>query len=134
MRKYKRSSEVCYLSWTSKGTLLINKEKSQLRRNEIITSLKSMDYYFGKYRFRSGNIPFTLFGPFDQKTDVLFKDSTDGFKTEYEIVNHAKFDRSIETFYSQIFNENPEQCSSARSPLGVHFIYLLTAAIILKLL
>ncbi|KAG5680182.1 hypothetical protein PVAND_009707 [Polypedilum vanderplanki] len=133
-KKYKRSSDICYLSWTSKGTLLINKSKTQLRRNEIISSLKSMDHYFGKYRFRAGDIPFTLFGPFDQKEDVLFRDSTDGFKTEYEIINYSKFDRSIESFYNKLLNDDSHQCSSANSVIGIKIIFLVISAIIVKFL
>lgn len=111
-RLFKRSSDPCYLSWTSHGTLLINKSKNQLRRNEIINTLKSMDVHFGKYKFKSGNIPFTLFGKFDDKTDVLFKDSTDNFLTNYEIIHKSKFERNLEDFYERL-QRKPPQCSMA---------------------
>lgn len=69
-----------------------------------------MDNHFGKYKFKSGNIPFTLFGKFDDKTDVLFKDSTDNFKTNYEILHKTKFERNVEAFYDDLI-KSPSQCS-----------------------
>jgi hypothetical protein len=95
----------------------VNRAKAQLRINEIINSLKSMDIHFGKYKFKSGNIPFTLFGPFDQKTNVLFKDATDEFKTNYEM-QATTFDRNLEVFYSEL-NAKPQYCSGSYSILTV---------------
>jgi hypothetical protein len=82
--------------------LLTNRNKTQIRFNEIVNSLKTMDNHFGKQKFRSGNIPFTMFGPFDQKADILFKDSTDGLRTNYEFTKVVKFDRNLEDFFNGI--------------------------------
>lgn len=97
--KYLKGSDICHLSWTSKGVLLTNKAKSQIRINEIVNTLKTMDNHFGKHKYRSGNIPFTLFGPFDQKQNVLFKDSTDGLKTKFEFTRITNFERNLESYF-----------------------------------
>lgn len=90
-----------------------------------------MDQHFGKFKFRSGNIPFTIFGPFDQKTDVLFKDTTDSFKTSYEIANNTKFERNIESFYTTLLNDNSQYCSnSAHYLININFMYMLAVSLI----
>lgn len=110
--KYIKGSDTCYLSWTSKGVLLTNRNKTQIRMNEIVNALKTMDNHFGKEKFRSGNIPFTMFGPFDQKSNVLFKDATDGLKTKYEILHISKFERNLESF---VDTATQQYCSHSQS-------------------
>lgn len=122
---YFRETDTCYLSWTSKGILMTNKDKSQMRMNEIVNSLKTMDNHFGKRKFRSGNIPFTMFGPFDQKTNVLFKDSTDELKTKYELNKITNYERNLESYLSSAL-VSQQYCSSSKSlaKLYNHNIYL----------
>lgn len=73
-----------------------------------------MDNHFGKQKFRSGNIPFTLFGPFDQKTDVLFKDSTDSLKTKFEFTRTIKIERNLEEYFDGVL-VTEKYCSSSPS-------------------
>lgn len=88
-----------------------------------------MDYNFGKHKFRSGNIPFTMFGPFDKRENVLFKDVTDGFKTPKEIKNYVKFDKNLEKFYSKLQSDDLQYCSHASSL--VKFNYSLAFLIVI---
>ncbi|KAL7037648.1 hypothetical protein ACKWTF_009312 [Chironomus riparius] len=131
---YHKSSDICYLSWTSKGTLLTSKTKDELRKNEFINTLKSMDYNFGKHKFRSGNIPFTMFGPFDKKENVLFKDATDGFRTPKEIKNYVKFDKNLEKFYSKLQSDDLKYCSHASSLFKFNYTLAFLMFIIFKFL
>lgn len=111
---YVKGSDTCYLSWTSKGVLLTNQNKTQIRVNEIVNTLKTMDKHFGKQeKFRSGNIPFTMFGPFDQKSNVLFKDATDNLKTKFEFKSVSNFERNLESFYDDVFEGN-QHCSATQ--------------------
>lgn len=65
-----------------------------------------MDNHFGKHKYRSGNIPFTMYGLFDQKQNVLFKDSTDGLKTKFEFTRISNFERNLEAHLdSELSNE-----------------------------
>jgi hypothetical protein len=107
---------MCHLSWTSNGVLMTGKHKSQIRINEIINTLKTMDYHFGKKKFRSGNIPFTMFGEFDQKKNILFKDKTDLLKTKYELMKVTNFPRNIENYLEYLLN-NFQQCTNSSSTL-----------------
>lgn len=110
--RYMKGSDTCYLSWTSKGVLLTHRNKSPIRINEIVNTLKTMDNHFGKEKFRSGNIPFTMFGPFDQKSNILFRDNTDGLKTKYEFMKISNFERNLEGFYD---STNQQYCNGSKS-------------------
>ncbi|CRK98392.1 CLUMA_CG011751, isoform A [Clunio marinus] len=113
VNKYLKSSDICYLSWTSKGVLLTSKDKSQMRINEIVNALKTMDNHFGKHKFRSGNIPFTLYGPFDQKNNVIFRDATDMLKTNFEF-KKTSFERNSEDYFDSLI-ENNQYCNKSGS-------------------
>jgi len=128
-----KKSDNCHLSWTSKGVLLTSNNKSQLRINEIVNTLKTMDNHFGKQKFRSGNIPFTLFGPFDQKSNVLFKDSTDGLKTKYEFNKIQVFGKNLEDHIDNIL-QNDRLCSASSQPYASNITAtLLSVATILSI-
>jgi Transferrin len=109
------SSDSCYLSYTSRGVFLTDKSTSQMRIDEIVNTLKTMDEHFGKQKFRSGNIPFGLFGPFDNQKNVLFNDKTDGLKCKDEFHN-KKRERNLETYFNEIFkNYHNMNCKNSAS-------------------
>ncbi|XP_055715738.1 transferrin [Phlebotomus papatasi] len=89
----------CYLHWTAPGHLMIHNSTNLMRRNEIYNSLRDMDRLFGK-TFSTKTQTFTLFGPFDKKNDVLFKDATDGLRGSVDILKD-RADRSLETTYKK---------------------------------
>lgn len=66
-----------------------------------------MDNHFGKQKYRSGNIPFTMFGPFDQKANILFKDATDSLKTKYEFTRITNFERNLENYFDSLLQSEP---------------------------
>lgn len=112
--------------------MLTNRNKTRIRFNEIVNSLKTMDNHFGKQKFRSGNIPFTMFGPFDQKADILFKDTTDGLRTKFEFTQVVKFDRNLEDFFDGIADTTEQYCSdSTRSHRNISLLSLSAFAVIL---
>ena len=123
---YDKQSNSCHLSWTSKGVLLTSKNKSQIRINEIVNTLKTMDNHFGKQKFRSGNIPFTLFGPFDQKSNVLFKDATDGLKTNYEFNKIKVFKRNLEEHIDNVLQSDQLCNYSSHLKISKVLIFLFT--------
>lgn len=75
----KRSDELCYMHWTSRGYLMINNQTSVLRTNEIYNSLRDMDRLFGKF-YESHIIPFSMYGPYDRQNDIMFHDRTDALR------------------------------------------------------
>lgn len=123
--KYLKGSDICHLSWTSRGVLLTSKDKSPIRINEIVNSLKTMDNHFGKHKYRSGNIPFTLFGLFDQKPNVLFKDSTEKLLTKYEFTRISNFERNLEV-YLESAPSIELQCNFAVSLSGKLYFILIS--------
>lgn len=90
-----------------------------------------MDYHFGKKKFRSGNIPFTMFGPFDQKPNVLFRDKTDLLKTKYELMKVTYFPRNIENYLEYLIGNN-QQCKNSSTTLHKSAIYTLITVLFLR--
>lgn len=127
------STESCYLSFMSRGTLFTGKSKSQMRINEILNTFKTMEMHFGKQKFRSGNVPFRLFAPFDNRNNILFHDSTDEILTKSNFINR-KIDRNLEKYLNDII-KNYQKLNCNNSSLNLttnHFSVILTLIIILK--
>ncbi|GAB0096723.1 Transferrin [Sergentomyia squamirostris] len=89
----------CYLHWTAPGHLMIHNSSTLMRRNEIYNSLRDMDRLFGK-TFSTKTQTFTLFGPFDKKNNVLFRDATEGLRGSIDIMKD-KADRSLESSFNK---------------------------------
>lgn len=79
-----QEQEPCYLHWTPRGHMMVNANIGQQRRNEIYNSLREMDKLFGK-QYQTHTIPFTMFGPFDRRNNVMFRDDTEGLRSLGEL-------------------------------------------------
>lgn len=55
-----------------------------------------------------------MFGPFDQKTNVLFNDATDMLKTKFEFMKISNLERNLESHLESVMQES-QMCSYARS-------------------
>lgn len=119
--RQKRSSDsasLCYLNWTPRGHLMINNQTTLVRRNEIYNSLRDMDRLFGK-NYESHTIPFTMFGPFDKKNNVMFHDQTDSLRGIVELEKDPT-PRLMETMYSTFASQqycSPNSASTLRTVL-----------------
>lgn len=83
-RRPKHEEDPCYMHWVSRGSLLVRNDMDTVRKNEIYNSLREMDKLFGK-QYKTNTIPFTMFGPFDRQSNVIFRDSTDGLRSDSEM-------------------------------------------------
>lgn len=99
----KSEKDSCYLNWTPRGNIMIHKNTNPLRKGEILNSLKTMDKLFGKH-YKAHTIPFTLFGPFDKKNNVIFRDSTDSLKSKNDL-SKVKLERNLEEIYESMSME-----------------------------
>lgn len=79
-----QAQEPCYLHWTPRGHFMVNANIGQQRRNEIYNSMREMDKLFGK-QYQTHTIPFTMFGPFDRRNNVMFRDDTEGLRSLGEL-------------------------------------------------
>lgn len=70
--------EYCYLHWTTRGHLM-TRNTSETRLHEIYNSLRDIDALFGK-TYKTETRPFTMYGVFDKKDNVIFRDRTDGLR------------------------------------------------------
>lgn len=113
-QRAKHENENCYLHWTAHGHLMIHNSTQLTRTNEIYNSLRDMDQLFGK-QYKSHTIPFSMFGPFDRKQNVIFRDTTDGLRGRIEL-EKDKFPRLME----QSFTENAKrQDTMGSAPIRV---------------
>lgn len=103
-----KSDELCYLNWTPRGHLMINNQTKLVRRNEIYNSLRDMDRLFGK-NYESHTIPFTMFGPFDKKNNVMFRDQTEGLRGLIEL-EKDRSPRLLDTMYTTYASQ--KHCAS----------------------
>lgn len=74
-RRHAAFKDTCYLHWTPKGQVMINREAELMRRNEIYNAIRDMDNLFGPHH-KSHSLPYTLYGPFDRRNNVIFNDKT----------------------------------------------------------
>lgn len=98
-----RTDELCYLNWAPRGHLMINNQTTLVRRNEIYNSLRDMDRLFGK-NYESHTIPFTMFGPFDKKNNVMFHDQTESLRGLIEM-EKDRTPRLLETMFTHYANK-----------------------------
>lgn len=98
-QRVNRENENCYLHWTTHGHLMIHNATQLTRTNEIYNSLRDMDQLFGK-QYKSHTIPFSMFGPFDRKNNVIFRDTTDGLRGRIEL-EKDKFPRLMEQSFTE---------------------------------
>lgn len=96
-RTSKQHDEYCFLNWTPRGHLMINNQTETARRNEIYNSFRDMDRLFGK-QYKSHTTPFTLFGEFDKKNNVMFRDNTEGLRGLAELQKEKLFRLLEKTF------------------------------------
>ncbi|EDW00755.1 transferrin [Drosophila grimshawi] len=90
--------EYCYLHWTPRGQLMTH-NSSLTRHNEIYNSLRDMDRLFGK-RYKSETRPFSLYGVFDRRNNILFHDNTTALYGTHELQrDDAK--RTMEHIYER---------------------------------
>lgn len=105
-QRAKHENENCYLHWTTHGHLMIHNSTQLTRTNEIYNSLREMDQLFGK-QYKSHTIPFSMFGPFDRRNNVIFRDTTDGLRGIIEL-EKDKFPRLIERPFTEYANARCE--------------------------
>lgn len=123
----------CYLHWTTRGHLMIRNGTDLMRRNEIYNSLRDMDRLFGKKsQFKTQT--FTLYGPYDKKNNILFRDQSDGLLGIVDLVKD-KMGRNLERVFEHFVES---KCTSGVDALlvGVNssFPIILAAAVCLQLL
>ena len=107
---------ICYLHWTTRGHLMIRNGTEVMRRNEIYNSLRDMDRLFGKKpQFKTQT--FTLYGPYDKKNNILFRDQSDGLLGVVDIVKD-KLERNLEKAFVEFSHKKCSSGAFAMVPSG----------------
>ncbi|XP_053668135.1 transferrin-like [Anopheles marshallii] len=80
-----KHNALCYLGWTSVGRVMISNETIARRQNEIYNAMKDVDKLFGRKNGLKAEA-FNLYGMFDGRSDVLFKDGTESLRNRQEMM------------------------------------------------
>lgn len=91
--------DLCYMHWASRAVLMVNNQTRGMRRSEIYSTFRDMDRLFGK-RYESHVIPFSMFGAFDRRSNVLFHDQTEMLRD----VDELKRDRAARPLEDVVAN------------------------------
>lgn len=121
-RETKRN-ELCYLHWTSRGYLMINSHTKMLRKNEIYNTLRDMDRLFGKY-YDSHVLPFSMFGPFDRKNNVMFHDQTEALRSDIEL-NKDRMPRFLEPTFHNYMKSEQQRLTEIRNSATIQRLDLM---------
>nr|XP_029733414.1 transferrin-like [Aedes albopictus] len=111
-----KSKAVCYLNWVSRGHIMISGSASVLREKEIYNSLREIDRLLGK-KHRVTSVPFTLYGEFDRKTNVIYRDGTESLRGPVEMYR----DRNaglLDSIYARIAHRNCTHSSATRTVIS----------------
>ncbi|KAK9878957.1 hypothetical protein WA026_003776 [Henosepilachna vigintioctopunctata] len=115
-------SEDCILSWAPVGHAMIRKNTSDLWMKDTLDVFFAIDSLFGK-NYKSLTAPFTLFGTFNGKSNLLFHDVTLKFRSQPMSRNLDK----MKFEYDQVILEE-SKCRSSSTTLPIlNSLYLVMA-------
>lgn len=119
-----KPDEFCYLHWASRGYIMINNQTKTLRRNEIYNAIRDMDRLFGKY-YETHILPFSMYGPFDRKNDVMFHDRTEAMRSLMEM-EKDRAPRFLEpTIRQYMIAEQQRQLKETQNSATIHRLDLM---------
>ncbi|KAJ8921781.1 hypothetical protein NQ315_008407, partial [Exocentrus adspersus] len=117
----------CHLSWAPIGQGMMRANGSDLWTKDTLDVFLQLDKLFGK-KFHSLTSPFTMFGKYDGKSDLLFHDATERLRS---VAASKDFDTMVYPYSNMLGIE--EMCIKSRaSGISIN-VLLFTAAILLKL-
>ncbi|KAK5650025.1 hypothetical protein RI129_001054 [Pyrocoelia pectoralis] len=124
------SDESCHLSWAPPGQAMIRLNSSSLWIKDTLDVFLQMDNLFGK-NFKSLTTPFTLFGLFDGKPNVLFHDITNKLRDIPKLKNTDTMKKE----YDDMLDKFGECVSGGSTPLTVTnnvYIFFIICVLLFK--
>lgn len=113
----KRLDDLCYLHWASRGYIMINNHTNLLRKNEIYNALRDMDRLFGKY-YESHVLSFSMYAPFDRKTNVMYHDRTEALRGFVEM-EKDRTPRYLESSFRDYMKFEQKRLNEIRSSASI---------------
>ncbi|XP_055300264.1 transferrin-like [Sitodiplosis mosellana] len=118
-----KPDEYCYLHWASRGYIMISNQTKTLRQNEIYNTLRDMDRLFGKY-YESHILPFSMYGPFDRKNDVMFHDRTEALRSIVEM-EKDRTPRFLDETIRQYMTVDQQRLKDTQNSTTIHRLDLM---------
>lgn len=118
-----KPDEFCYLHWASRGYIMINNQTKTLRNNEIYNALRDMDRLFGKY-YESHILPFSMYGVFDRKNNVMFHDRTEAIRSIVEM-ERDRTPRFLEKTIQHYMSLDQQRLKETQNSATIHRLDLM---------
>ncbi|OXU29059.1 hypothetical protein TSAR_015174 [Trichomalopsis sarcophagae] len=95
-------AQPCFIAETTLGSVLGNKNITQVRKEEIYLMLLSLDRFFGRTYDRETAM-FTLYGPFEGQSDVIFPDNTQHLQKHVADLRHGRtYEEILESLQDKV--------------------------------
>ncbi|XP_074025807.1 transferrin 3 [Leptinotarsa decemlineata] len=122
------NSKNCHLSWASAAQAMIRSNSSDLWMKDSLDVFLQLDGLFGK-NFKFLTNPFTMFGQYDGKSNLLFQDSTQRLRNR----PNARDTDTMPYFYNFTLKTD-DYCTirSSSSNLSPTYLYIFIAFIYLS--
>ncbi|XP_014208083.1 transferrin-like [Copidosoma floridanum] len=113
--------EPCFLAETTMGSVLANKNASNVKKEDIFLMLLALDRFFGKTHDRETPM-FSLYGPFEGESDVIFPDRTMHLQKYARDLRHGRT-------YEDVLVSLQEKIECKSSSVALSFSLLLVSAL-----
>lgn len=117
----KDKSKSCHLSWATVGQAMIRANSTDLWIKDTLDVFLQLDNLFGK-NFQTLTTPFTMFGKYDGRSNILFHDVTVRLLS---VPNTNNFD-NMPYYYENITNSDDTCIESLGSKTAATSILLLS--------
>ncbi|XP_034952030.1 transferrin-like isoform X2 [Chelonus insularis] len=123
-----KKSNDCILTWTTLGTIVVNANMTEIRRDEIRSMLMELNVWFGS-KFAGQASALSLYGPFDSHRNVIFSEKTQSLQDD---LNYVRLPRSYENVLKQIRDLRTQKtlCNKANSSAISRIIFFISYLII----
>nr|XP_049703811.1 transferrin [Helicoverpa armigera] len=97
------NQKYCFVSWSNLGHIFVAKNVTDIRKHEIINVFTKLDQLFGKHP-PFHNAMFSMYGPFNHETEVIFHSNTKSLATSAVLKTHPydKISYNLELFVSNM--------------------------------
>ncbi|XP_015598870.1 transferrin [Cephus cinctus] len=110
----------CFLTWTTLGSVMVNEEISNLRRDDIYSTLLELDLMFGQTFIRA----FSMYGTYDGNRSIIFPEETQHLQRD---VSHIENEKS----YGDIVQNLMQAQCSGTSYLNIQYYNAKTIMLLL---
>ncbi|XP_035735120.1 transferrin-like isoform X1 [Vespa mandarinia] len=123
----KEEEEMCSLTWTTLGAIVAHKNITDLRHNDIYSTLLSMDQLFGT-SVRGYTKAFSLYGTYDNHKNVIFPEESQHLQREVNKIRRIRnYDDIVEEIMIKPICNSAQNWSSGFDKINLLGLLILIA-------